>query len=62
MKKRELKLRTIIENKIEDLLNEIEYEERRMECCAYGKSDIAYLESLKEELSELEDQLDRLCA
>ena len=61
MKKR-VNLEAIIENKIEDLLNEIEYEERRMECCAYGKSDLAYLESLKEELAELEDQLDRLCA
>ena len=62
MKKRELKLEAIIENKIEDLLNEIEYEERRMECCAYDKSDLAYLESLKEELAELEDKLERLCA
>ena len=61
MKKR-VNLEAIIENKIEDLLNEIEYEERRMECCAYSKSDLAYLESLKEELAELEDELERLCA
>ena len=61
MKKR-VNLEVVIENKIEDLLNEIEYEERRMECCAYGSSDLAYLEALKLELAELEDELDRLCA
>lgn len=61
MKKR-VNLEEILENKIEDLLNEIEYEEKRMGCCDYGNTDIMYLKSLKEELCKLEDELDRLCA
>ena len=36
-----------LENEREKLKKEIEYEEKRLDVCAYGKSDLHYLESLK---------------
>lgn len=62
MKKRVVNLEAVIENQIKDLLNEIEYEERKLECCAFGQGDLMYIESLKEEVARLELELDKLCA
>lgn len=43
----------IVKNRIKELQEEIEYEERKMEVCGYGSSDLRYLDGLKEELEEL---------
>ena len=47
-----------IENRIEELKKEIEYEYRRMDCCGYGSSDLRYLWALEEEVVALEKQLE----
>ena len=39
--------------RIEELKKEIAYEKKRLECCAYGKSDLIYLGQLQQELEEL---------
>ena len=49
-----------IEKRIKELENEIAYEEKKLECCGYGKSDLMYLEGLKYELGELEEQLEEM--
>jgi hypothetical protein len=49
-----------IENEIEKIKEEIDYEKRKMECCAYGKSDLIHLEELEDKLKELENLLDEL--
>ena len=46
-----------IENKIKELQKEIEYEKKRMKCCAYGKSDLLHLTELEAELEKLEAEL-----
>lgn len=46
-----------IENRIEELEKEIEYEEKKLDVCAYGTSDLMYIEGLKEELQELESKI-----
>lgn len=46
-----------IENRIEELEKEIEYEEKKLDVCGYGKSDLLYIEGLKEELQELESKI-----
>ena len=46
-----------IEKRIEELENEIEYEEKKLKVCGYGKSDLLYIEGLKEELQELESKI-----
>lgn len=46
--------------KIKELKRQIKYEERKMKVCGYGKSDIYYVESLKEELQEYEEKLKEL--
>lgn len=43
-----------LENEIEKLKKEIEYEEKKINICGYGKSELYYLESLKNKLEELE--------
>ncbi len=45
-----------IERRKKELEKEIEYEERRLEVCAYGKSDLYHIEHLKYELDELGDR------
>lgn len=47
-------------NKINELKKEIKYEEKKMKICGYGKSDIYYLEDLKEQLQEYENRLEEL--
>ena len=42
------------------ILEKIEYEKRKMECCGYGKSDLMYLIGLEEELTRLEKELDEV--
>lgn len=42
-----------IEERIEELEKEIEYEEKKLDICAYGTSDLMYIEGLKSELEEL---------
>ena len=46
-----------IEDRIENLKSEIEYEKKKMECCGYGKIDLLHLSELEDELSILESQL-----
>lgn len=46
-----------IEHRIEELEEEIEYETKRLNVCGYGHSDLLHLESLKNELETLENQL-----
>ena len=46
-----------IENRIEELKKEIEYEEKKLDVCAYGTSDLMYIEGLKQELAELEQKI-----
>lgn len=49
--------REMIENRIKELKKQIRYEKRRMNYCAYGKSDLMYLYGLEEELKELKKQI-----
>lgn len=42
-----------IEKRIEELQDMIDYENRKLEVCGYGTSDLLYIEGLKEELQEL---------
>ena len=44
-----------VEEKINLIKDEIEYEKKKMRCCAYGTSDIRRLASLENELAELEE-------
>ena len=46
-----------IENRSEELKKEIEYEEKKLDVCAYGTSDLMYIEGLKQELAELEQKI-----
>lgn len=39
--------------RIKALRRKIRYEKRKIQCCAYGKTDIYYLISLEEQLHEL---------
>lgn len=49
-----------IKKRIKDLTNEIKCEKKKMECCAYGSSDLMYLYGLEEELEALEEQLEEM--
>ena len=42
-----------MDERIEELEKEIEYEEKKLDICAYGTSDLMYIEGLKSELEEL---------
>lgn len=46
-----------IEKRIEELQDMIDYENRKLEVCGYGNSDLLYIEGLKEELQELESKI-----
>lgn len=46
-----------IEKRIEELQDMIDYEEKKLEVCGYGTSDLLYIEGLKEELQELESKI-----
>lgn len=46
-----------IENRIKELKVEIEYEENKLDCCGFGTSDLMYIESLKNELHELNNRI-----
>lgn len=46
-----------IEKRIEELQDIIDYEEKKLEVCGYGTSDLLYIEGLKEELQELESKI-----
>ena len=43
--------------KIKELKRQIRYEEKRISCCAYGKSDLLHLYSLKEELDKSKNKI-----
>lgn len=45
-----------IERRTKELEKEIEYEEKRLDYCAYGKSDLYHIEHLKWKLNELEER------
>ena len=45
-----------VERRSKELEKEIEYEERRLEVCAYGKSDLYHIEYLKWKLGKLGDR------
>ena len=45
-----------IERRKEELEKELEYEEKRIEVCAYGKSDLYHIEHLKYLIDELGDR------
>ncbi len=50
-----------IDKRIIELEEEINYEENKMKCCGYGKSDLYYLLNLENELEkskELENKDD----
>lgn len=51
---------TEIEQRIEELKKEIEYENRRLNVYGYGKSDLLHLESLQYELKMLQNQIDEM--
>ena len=44
-----------IENRIEELENMIDYENRKLEVCGYETSDLLYIQGLEEELQELKN-------
>ena len=46
-----------LEERASDLENEIEYEERKLDVCAYGTSDLIYIEGLKNELEEIQEKI-----
>lgn len=46
-----------IENRIEELQDMIDYENRKLEVCGYGTSDLLYIQGLEEELEKLENLL-----
>ena len=47
-------------HEIKKLKKEIKYEEKRMLCCAYSKSDLMYLCGLETRLAELQHRLGEL--
>lgn len=47
----------MLENKAEELEEEIEYQEKKLDICAYGTSDLMYIEGLKNELAEIEKKI-----
>ena len=49
-----------IQIKIKKIKQEIDYEKRKQEVCATGKSDIYYLDSLQKELEELKEKADNV--
>ena len=49
-----------IEEEIEKLKAQIEYEEKRLKYCAYGKSDLYFIEGLKNEVEKLEKMLEEM--
>ncbi len=46
-----------LEDIADDLEQQIEYEEKRLNSCAYGKSDLMYLEELKSNLNTIRNFL-----
>jgi len=54
MTKQELKKR------IANLKREIRYEYRKMNCCAYGGSDLMYVYGLEQELENLKNKLGKM--
>jgi hypothetical protein len=53
------KIKTLRE-KIVQLKNNIRYENRKLNICAYGKSDLLYIQSLQIELAEAKAELKKL--
>ena len=49
--------KTEIKAKIKKLKSEIRYEYRKMNCCAYGGSDLMYVYGLEQEVEDLTKQL-----
>lgn len=47
----------MLEERAEELENEIEYEEKKLDVCAYGTSDLMYMEGLKSELAEIQNKI-----
>lgn len=47
----------LIENRIEELEQEIEQEEKKLDVCGYGKEDLYYVEGLMDELEELRNKI-----
>ena len=49
-----------IEERIEELEKEIEYEENKLKCCGYGKNYLIYLENLQYDLEKFEELFDEV--
>lgn len=49
-----------LEEEIEKLEKQIDYERKKLDVCAYGKSDLYYLEGLEEKLEQLIEERDNL--
>lgn len=47
-----------LEKQIEELEKQIAYEKKKLDCCAYGKSELLYIQELEEQLYELQEQLE----
>lgn len=43
-----------------ELEKQVKYEEEKLKCCAYGKNDLYYIESLYDEIDELQERLDEM--
>ena len=41
---------------IKNMEKQIEYENRKLEVCGYGKSDLAYIDELESELEDLKEK------
>ena len=40
------------------LENEIQYEERKLEVCGYGKAELYYIEELYDQLNQVNEQIE----
>lgn len=47
-------------NRKQELEKQVEYEEKKLKCCAYGKSDLYYIDELYYEIDKLQERLDEI--
>lgn len=46
-----------LEKKLEELEEEVQYEEGKMKICAYGREELMHIEELYEEIKEIRNKL-----
>ena len=51
-----MNINTARNERLARLKQQIAYEKKRMQCCAYGRKDLLYLASLEQELEDLENE------